>query len=87
MRVHVNFYGYLQAAVGTTKLTLELEAPANLVALWRRLTARYPQLAGKNPAALLAVSLNGRRLVPEQWEEIYLGEGDQVDIFSLMSGG
>ncbi|QGP92282.1 ThiS family protein [Neomoorella glycerini] len=87
MKVHVNFYGFLQAAAGTMKVILDLEAPANLVALWQQLAVRYPQLDGKDPAAILAVSLNGRRLGPEQWDDIYLRDGDQVDIFSIMSGG
>lgn len=87
MQVQINFYGFLQAAVGATKTTLDLESPANLATLWQYLTSQYSQLAGKDPATILAVSLNGRRLSPEQWPDTPLGDGDQVDIFSLMSGG
>lgn len=87
MQVHINFYGFLQAAVGATKTTMDLEAPANLATLWQYLIAKYPQLAGKDPATILAISLNGRRLAPVQWPHTSLDDNDQVDIFSLMSGG
>jgi molybdopterin converting factor subunit 1 len=79
--VRVRFFAGHRDIAGRSEQELHLEPGATVGALWERLTADYPRLAGYTGRLLYAVN--------QQYADpaTVLGDGDEVAFIPPVSGG
>lgn len=90
--MRVKFFATYRGITGVS--SLELPAPADVLALLEELSARYPSLRDKvltpdggnlGPDAIVMV--NGRHIVHLKGVATPLTEGDTAAVFPLVAGG
>jgi molybdopterin converting factor subunit 1 len=81
IRVRVRFFAGQRDIVGAAERELQLEEGATVGALWERLAAEHPRLAGYGGRMLYAVNQEFATLATP------LSDGDEVAYIPPVSGG
>ncbi len=91
IKVRVKFFAYFRELFGAKDRELLLEDGLSLAGLLRCLAETRKQKdeifqnGRLNPQVV--IMLNGSVVNPEQLEDIFIKEGDQVAVFPMMGGG
>jgi len=81
VRVHVRLFAGIREAVGRSAVEIEVPEGATPEAVWQRLAADHPELAGRRPS--LSAAINRRYSA----FDAVLRDGDEVVFVPPVSGG
>ena len=81
MRVNVRLFAGIREAVGRTDVDIEVPEGATPEAVWQRLAAEHPVLAGRRPSLTAAVNRRYSAF------DAVLRDGDEVVFVPPVSGG
>lgn len=91
IKVRVKFFAFFRELFGARERELLLEDGLSLAGLLRHLAETRQQKdeifqdGRLNPQVV--IMLNGSVVNPEQLEDIFIKDGDQVAVFPMMGGG
>ncbi len=69
------------------QMDIDLAEPASVGDLWQHLVSSFRQLQSEDLKAIAGISINNHYIGRNQWESVYLTNGDHVLLVSQMAGG
>ena len=87
MQIKLRLLGFFQMMLGTMYLDLDLPKGSTAQDLWQSLVNKYVQLQKEDMSRIAGMSLNGEYKSVQDWPDVVLHEGDEVDLLTQMGGG
>ena len=87
MLINLRLLGFFQMMLGTMYLKVELLPESTAYNLWQELVGRYVQLQKEDMSKIAGMSLNGEYKYVQDWPDVLLHDGDEVDLLTQMGGG